>query len=397
MKNRAPSPFDGAYYAQRIEQGRALMKQLGLEAILAFSAPRGLAAGTRTSGNLGWFAGFSPMWAPSLLVLTADQATVIAPGKNEVRLFSTRVGTSFDVRGAGPDGIMATALELLGGRQRVGTAGADELPPRFVAQLLAALPRTTTVDTQLQALRLMRAPIEVELHRRASAISDAMIKRAFAYAAEPGATPARLMAEVEHEGRLHGADVSRLWLSTGPSPPATYFEMFELPEALEPGDRVQLGTMVSYEGYFAQGLRIGSIGPASPALKDAVARIEAIQDDALALMRPGRPVHELGDLIESRIDAICPYSRETDPFRFQSCHGLGLDYSEPGLAAALSPQRDRSRDAAGPVFQPGMVFEIHPNFSLPNLGHVCAGDVALVTETGAEWLTRFPRGVFPIT
>ncbi|MBO9590694.1 Xaa-Pro peptidase family protein [Devosia sp.] len=397
MNTRAPSPFDGAYHAQRIQQGRSLMEQKGLEAILLFSAPRGLAAGTRTSGNLGWFAGFSPIWAPSLLVLTADRATIIAPGKNEVRLFSTRVGAAFDVVGAGPDGIMATALELLGKCQWVGTAGTDELPPRFVAQLAAALPQAVALDAELQALRLTRAPIETELHRRASAISDAMIERAFAYAAEPGATPAGLMAEVEHEGRRHGADVSRLWLSTGPKPPVTYFEMFELPETLERGDRVQLGTMVSYEGYFAQGLRIGSIGPADPALADAIARIEAIQDDALALMRPGRPAHEMGDLIESRIDAICPYTRESDPFRFQSCHGLGLDYSEPGLAAALAPQRDRSRDDHGPVLQPGMVFEIHPNFSLPELGHVCAGDVALVTETGAEWLTRFPRGVFPIT
>ena len=396
MNNRAPSPFDRSYYERRIQQGRALMDALGLDAILAFSAPRGLAAGTRTSGNLGWFAGFSPIWAPSLLVLTADRAAIVAPGKNETRLFATRLGDAFEIHGAGPDGIMAKALELIGDRGRIGIAGADELPRRFAERLAAHGTKKIDIDADLRALRLKREPIEIELHRKASAISDSMIERAFAYAALPDAVPARMMAEVEHEGRWLGADVSRLWLSTGPKPPVTYFEMFELPPTLERGDRVQLGTMASYEGYFAQGLRIGSMGPASPALTDMVSRIEAIQDDALALMQPGRPVHELGDLIEARIDAICPYSRENDPFRFQSCHGLGLDYSEPGLAPALSPQRDRNLDAKGPVFQPGMVFEIHPNFSLPDLGHVCAGDVALVTKTGAEWLTRFPRGVFEI-
>ncbi|MGV3574096.1 MAG: M24 family metallopeptidase [Devosia sp.] len=396
MNSRAPSPFDRSYHERRIQQGRALMDALGLDAILAFSAPRGLAAGTRTSGNLGWFAGFSPMWAPSLLALTTDRAAIIAPGKNEVRLFETRVGAAFEIHGAGPDGIMAKALELLADSDKIGIAGAEELPPRFVDRLAEHRAKKINIDADLYALRLLREPVEVDLHRRASAISDAMIERAFAYAAAPDAVPARMMAEVEHEGRWLGAEVSRLWLSTGPQPPVTYFEMFELPPTLEKDDRVQLGTMVSYEGYFAQGLRIGSVGPASPALANMVSRIEAIQDDALALMQPGRPVHELGDLIEARIDAICPYSRESDPFRFQSCHGLGLDYSEPGLAAALSPQRDRSLDTKGPVFQPGMVFEIHPNFSLPELGHVCAGDVALVTETGAEWLTRFPRGVFEI-
>jgi len=397
MNNRAPSLFDRSYHERRIQQGRTLMDALGLDAILAYSAPRGLAAGTRTSGNLGWFAGFSPIWAPSLLVLTADTAAIIAPGKNEIRLFETRVGAAFEVHGAGPDGLMAKAPELIGDQGRIGIAGADELPPRLVECLAAYGAKKIDIDADLHALRLVREPVEIELHRKASAISDSMIERAFAYAASPDAIPARMMAEVEHEGRWLGADVSRLWLSTGPQPPVTFFEMFELPPTLEKGDRVQLGTMVSYEGYFAQGLRIGSMGPATPALIDMVSRIEAIQDDALALMQPGRPVHELGDLIEARIDAICPYSRENDPFRFQSCHGLGLDYSEPGLAPALSPQRDRNLDAKGPIFQPGMVFEIHPNFSRPDLGHVCSGDVALVTEMGAEWLTRFPRGVFEIS
>jgi Xaa-Pro aminopeptidase len=66
------------------------------------------------------------------------------------------------------------------------------------------------------------------------------------------------------------------------------------------------------------------------------------------------------------------------------------------MARALSPDRDRSLDDDGPLIGENMIFEIHPNFTLPSLGHVCAGDVALVTDTGAEWLTRFPRGVFPI-
>lgn len=395
---RAPpnSPFPPGYHALRIRQGRRLLDQLGLDALMAYSAPRGLAAGTRTSGNIGWFAGFSPIWASSLLVLTPERAAIIAPGKNEVRLFTTRVGEAFEVLGPGPAGIMDRATELLAGYTQVGTAGAAELPLAFAAQLASAQPRATAIDPDLRALRLKREPVEIALHRRASEISDAMIARAFAYAATPGATPARLMAEVEHEGRAHGADVSRLWLATGPTPPVTYFDMFELPTTLRRGDRVQLGTMVSYEGYFAQGLRIGSLGLPDPLLVDAVDRICAIQDAALEQIWPGQPVHGLVDLIETRINAICPFSRNTDPFRFQSCHGLGLDYSEPGVAEALSPRRDRSQDATRPVFQPGMVFEIHPNFTLPGLGHVCAGDVALVTETSAEWLTRFPRGVHAI-
>jgi Xaa-Pro dipeptidase len=386
-----------ALLEQRLSAGRELLERDGLDAIVAFSAPRGLAAATQSSGNIGWFTNFTPMWAPSMLVITLTDAVIIAPGKNEARLFNTRVGNLYEVETAGPAGLVARASAIAhSNRGRVGVAGADEMTAKLATTFASSFPRMVRIDPILQAMRLDRDPAETALHRRASEISDAMLARAFAYAAEPEATPARLMAEVEHAGRALGADVSRLWLSTGPEPPVTYFEMFELPPRIAPGDRVQLGTMVSFEGYFAQGLRIGSRGKPAPELSDAAARLIDIQDAALAALVPGRPVHELVDLIEARIDAMCPYTRDSDPFRFQSCHGLGLDYSEPGLAEALSPRRDKSRDGDGPLLRPGMVFEIHPNFTLPGLGHVCAGDVALVTETGAEWLTRFPRGIFPI-
>ncbi|OEO31921.1 hypothetical protein VW23_000145 [Devosia insulae DS-56] len=386
-----------ALLEQRLSAGRELLQRHGLDAIVAFSAPRGLAAATQSSGNIGWFTNFTPMWAPSMLVITATDAVIVAPGKNEARLFTTRVGGLYQVETAGPAGLVARASAIAhASRWRVGVAGADEMTAKLAATFASSFPRMVRIDPILQAMRLDRDPAETALHRRAAEISDAMLARAFAYAAEPQATPARLMAEVEHAGRALGADVSRLWLSTGPEPPVTYFEMFELPPSIAPGDRVQLGTMVSFEGYFAQGLRIGSRGKPAPELSEAAARLLDIQDAALAALIPGRPVHELVDLIEARIDAICPYTRDSDPFRFQSCHGLGLDYSEPGLAEALSPRRDKSRDADGPLLRPGMVFEIHPNFTLPGLGHVCAGDVALVTDTGAEWLTRFRRGIFQI-
>jgi hypothetical protein len=69
------------------------------------------------------------------------------------------------------------------------------------------------------------------------------------------------------------------------------------------------------------------------------------------------------DRIEGLIDRHCPYARSDDPFRFQSCHGLGLDYSEPCMARALSPDRDRSLDDDGPLIGENMIFEIHPNFT----------------------------------
>ena len=107
-------------------------------------------------------------------------------------------------------------------------------------------------------------------------------------------------------------------------------------------------------------------------------------------MKPGAKLHVVSDTIEQMIDKICPYSRQTDPFRFQSCHGLGLSYVEPAMARDLNAGRDRNLDVDGITVTENMVVEIHPNFTMPGLGHVCAGDMALVTGQGAEWVTEFP-------
>jgi Xaa-Pro aminopeptidase len=110
-------------------------------------------------------------------------------------------------------------------------------------------------------------------------------------------------------------------------------------------------------------------------------------------MRPGALLHEVSDAIEGGIDRFCPFTRDSDPFRFQSCHGLGLNYVEPGMARDLNARRDRTLDPAGVRMVENMVIEVHPNFTVPEIGHVCAGDMALVTATGAQWLTSFPRGL----
>jgi Xaa-Pro aminopeptidase len=179
----------------------------------------------------------------------------------------------------------------------------------------------------------------------------------------------------------------------GAAPPVTCFEFFELPETIHHGDRIQLGTNVSFEGHFAQGLRMGVWAEPSAKLKAMSQRLVDMQDAALATLRVGAPVHTLADTLERMIDETCPFTADTDPFRFQSCHQLGLDYSEPWLATALDRRRDRAGDKDGPVFREGMVFEIHPNFTVPGLGHVCQGDMAMVTAAGAEWITTYPRGL----
>ena len=59
----------------------------------------------------------------------------------------------------------------------------------------------------------------------------------------------------------------------------------------------------------------------------------------------------------------------------------------------MNPERDRSKDSSLPLIAENQVFEIHPNFTIPGLGHICIGDMALVTASGAKWITSTPREI----
>ena len=385
-----------AVLEERIERARDMAADRGLAALVLCSPSRAGRAG-QSGGNTAYFLGYTTLsGATALLIPIGGRPVVFGPGPNEKRMLDARVSNVAEVRQAGDFGAgIVEALNQLDIPENapIGLAGRLDLPVRIERSLAERVSNLIDVDAAVHEIRAVTDPADVVHHQEASRISDLMIARAFEAAVEPGMTPSRLMAEVEFAGRALGAESAKLWLAVGANPPITSFEYFELAETISPGDRVQLGTTVSVEGHFSQGLRMATLGEPSGELVKAVDTLLSIQDAVLAVMAPDKPAHAISDVLENLIDANCPYTRQTDPFRFQSCHQLGLDYSDPPLAYALSAGRDQRLDAQGPLLRVGQVVEIHPNYNLPGLGHVCAGDAAVVTETGADWLTKYPRGL----
>jgi Xaa-Pro aminopeptidase len=393
------NPISNHEKTERLGRLRNLLERRALAGAVLFSSPRILGPATQTAGTVQYFTGWSVMGTPTVLVVPLEgRPIIVVPGKNEDRLMRHRCGDQFDiVQLAGRSWIEAidAAFANLSVSGPLGLAGAREMTLGHFGTWAQPTDRFVSLDTDLALMRMKKSSAELELHEAAVGISEAMVEVAID-AVRRRVSPAQIMAEVEFEGRLQGADISRLWLSTGPHPPVTYFEMFELPEALAIGDRIQLGTVVTCEGYYAQTLRIISFGAPSDALLEANQALQHMQDVAAGAFRVGAPLHDVADALETAIDAFCPFTRESDPFRFQSCHGLGLDYVDPGMAPALSPMRNRAIDAEPQLVLENMVMEIHPNFSLPGLGHICLGDVAVATPGGGKWLGKLPRTILEV-
>ncbi|SFB50587.1 Xaa-Pro aminopeptidase [Cohnella sp. OV330] len=370
----------------------ALAKQ-GIEALVAYgSGPR------ESAGMLRYLTGYMPANTEAFLVVPAKgRPVVVSADKNRARAFKTRLGDEMkivkttDLTGALKEEVASAAPR--GGL--VAQAGEFDMTTALHAEFRAILEPYEVTDGYgiVTGQRLKRTAYEAEKHRQATAIADKLVAHAMSIAAIPGVTGPDIMAEVEYLGRRLGADQAGCWLAVGERPAETYFDLFELTEAVGPNARVQIGATVCLDGYYSQVLRIGMFAEPSDRMKEVSERLIAMQDAALARMVPGTPIHEIVDALETMIDAYCPYTRLSDPFRFQSTHAMSNSYSDPGAAPFLNAGRDKSRDAESPLVAEHQVYEVHPNFTLPDVGHVCAGDVAVVGGSGATWMSQYPRGI----
>lgn len=376
---------------QRLAKARAIMNDAGVDAVVVYGNPARIGGG----GTLPHLVGWSPGGAASTLIIPArGEVAVVSAGPNVTRVFNQRlVGLgSASAYSDGADFANRTVAALRStGARRIGIAGENEMSHQLRSPIAAAFPDRVALDRPLNEMRLARDADELAIQQHGADIAVAMVHTAMEVARRADARPADIMTEVEVCGRRMGSENAGLWLATGERPPTTYFELFELNETIGPRDRVQLGATLQLEGYFAQCLRTGVRGAPSQELRDCTARLIEMQDKALASLVPGQPLSRLSDVLEAEIDAFCPYERTDDPFRFQSCHAIGISYAEPSCAGVLNAGRDKSKDPGGPLVTENMVIEIHPNFTLPSLGHVCIGDMALVTATGARWITNAPR------
>ncbi|BCG57049.1 M24 family metallopeptidase [Paenibacillus sp. URB8-2] len=383
--------------SRRMSILKASLAKNGIDALVVYGNGAG-----ESGGTIRYLTSWMPQNPDAILIVPAEGTPVlITSDKNRARGFVRFFGNDGQVVKAG--NLFGTVKEVLASavpRGRVvAQAGEFDLTVARAEEFRALLSpyEVTNGNAIINKQRLERTPFEAEKHRKATALADKLVAHAMSIAAIKGVTGADIMADVEYLGRRLGADMSVCWIAIGERPAETMFELFELTETLGPDSRFQIGATTCLDGYFSQVLRIGTFKEPSARLQETADAIIAMQDAALAKMVPGTPIHAISDVLESMIDEYCPYTRATDPFRFQACHAMSCSYVDPGIAPFLYADRDKSFDSESPLVIENQVYEVHPNFTLPDLGHVVAGDVAIVGSDGASWASKFPRGIYRIS
>jgi len=151
----------------------------------------------------------------------------------------------------------------------------------------------------------------------------------------------------------------------------------------QPGDVLVTGAGCPVWGYESELERTMVVGPATDDQKRFFDHMMALQDTALAALKPGKPCADVDRAVRSYFEKhdLFPY------WKHHSGHAIGLRYHE-------GPFLDSGDQT---VLQPGMVFTVEPGLYVPGIGGFRHSDTVLVTEDGIEIMTYYPRDLASLT
>ncbi len=146
---------------------------------------------------------------------------------------------------------------------------------------------------------------------------------------------------------------------------------------LRTGDVLVTGAGATVWGYNSELERTMFVGEVSAEQRKFFDWMMRLQDVAFENIKPGRPCAEVDVAVRKVYDELnlWPY------WRHHIGHALGILGHE-------APFFDLGDDT---LIQPGMVFSVEPGLYVDGLGGFRHSDTLVVTETGIEMLTYYPR------
>jgi Xaa-Pro aminopeptidase len=367
--------FPVAEFQARCDRAQGLMAEAGLAALLLTREP-----------ELRYYTGFlTRFWEsptrPWFLVLPAEGAPVaVIPSigahlMGQTWLSDIRTWPAPDYEDDGIGLLAATLREHVPVGERVGVARHLEshlhMPLGSFTRLSETLGNRRIVDDARITARLREIKSPAEIDRIAATV--AIATRAFDRVPEIAA-PGVPLSEVFRRFQMLCLEEGADWVPylAGAAGQGGYFDVISpaTDAPLAPGDVLMLDTGAIRDGYFCDFDRNFSVGPPSPAVAEAHARLIEATRAGFEAAKPGARFCDLHAAMEDIV--------RLGPGAGRLGHGLGMELTEgPSIIPA-----DETRLA------PGMVLTLEPSVMVDDGRIIVHEEDIVIEDTGARFLTR---------
>ncbi len=244
--------------------------------------------------------------------------------------------------------------------------------------LEVALPGHTLAPTSglVEALRAVKDPGEVARIHAACSIADGALATVLPLLAD-GISERAFALALDREMRARGADGNSFETIVASGPNAAMPHARPTARAVERAELVVIDFGCIVDGYCSDMTRTVSVGDPGPDARRIFDVVRESQQRGRDTVRAGATCAE--------VDAACRRVIDDagwgDAFVHSTGHGVGLEIHEAPRVAATA------RD----TLAPGFVVTVEPGVYLPGHGGVRIEDTVVVTATGADPLTSFPK------
>lgn len=228
----------------------------------------------------------------------------------------------------------------------------------------------------LHQLRMIKDDYELSLLRKACELADFAVQVGVNEIKE-GKSEQDIIAAIEYEVKKKG--VSGMSFATMVLAGANAASPHGTPGAtkIKKGDFVLFDLGVIYEGYCSDITRTVAYGDINEEQEKIYRTVLKAEEAAVNATRPGVLAKDLDSIARD----IIHQAGYGDYFPHRLGHGLGISVHEyPSMTATNELE-----------LKPGMVFTIEPGIYVPGVAGVRIEDDVLVTDSGVEVLTKFPK------
>ncbi|WP_306519462.1 Xaa-Pro peptidase family protein [Gemmatimonas sp.] len=357
----------------RISRLAALRDAIGradLDALLVTSLP-----------SIRYLTGFSG--SNALLVVSALECVLFTDFRYETQVADeVWAGATVKIEPTSLWAGLWPSIATMTGVERIGFESAHLLHRDF-ARLLEQGARwqwRPTTD-MVESLRAVKDAGEVALIRRAVGMAERALQRTLA-TLRPGLSETMVAGVLEQHLREEGSEAFPFPSIVASGPRSALPHARAGDRCLDAGDFVLLDFGAVANGYCSDITRTVVLGSATSRQREIHDVVREANARASGAVRAGMRGMAADAVARDYIDE-CGHG---DAFGHSLGHGIGLEVHEaPRLAKTVES-----------LLAPGMVVTIEPGIYRPGWGGVRIEDDVLLTDSGAEVLTTFPRHLIEI-